>query len=98
MQTDHVLDEILVADPADMSESKKIGFPVYSSEELTKAQKIAWCKAWRNDLESSGFSAMLRNEEPYELAKLAARVIWDVRLDTYRYMHDTSRYNDANTY
>ena len=23
-------------------------------------------------------------------------VIWDVRLDTYRYMHDTSRYNDAN--
>ena len=59
MQTDHVLDEILVADPADMSESKKIGFPVYPSEELTKAQKIAWCKAWRNYLESSGFSAML---------------------------------------
>ena len=25
-------------------------------------------------------------------------VIWDVRLDTYRYMHDTYRYNDANTY
>ena len=74
MSLDGVLNEILVADTNDgPTEVKKTAWAVYAGEELNKAQKIAWCKSWRSDLESNGFSALLRGQEPYELAKLKER-------------------------
>ena len=68
--------DVLVADDhnsASDNGSVKTTFPEFPSEKPTKSQKINWIESWTEDLNNSGYSALLRGEVPFEIAKLADR-------------------------
>ena len=72
---DTMFNSIFVADEsATVSEkSETTAWPIYPSETPTKAEKILWLQRFEYDARMSGYSASLRREDPFEIAKLAER-------------------------
>ena len=56
--------------------------PDYPDENPTKSALKAWLDAWRDELRATGYSSLLRGEEPYAMAKLAPRPLISVETGT----------------
>ena len=72
---DTLFNSLFVADEsATVTEkSETTAWPIYPSEKPTKAEKILWLQRFEYDARMSGYSASLRREDPFEIAKLAER-------------------------
>ena len=69
-----LLNTPFVADePAASDLSEKTAWPAYPGENPSKADKIRWLTRWESDARAAGYSAPLRREDPFEIAKLADR-------------------------
>jgi hypothetical protein len=68
---DPVLVDVLVADDGMSEKNGKTAWPEYPGETPSKKSLITWVEAWTEDLNTSGFSALLRKELPYEVQRLA---------------------------
>ena len=66
------MDFVFAAD-VDTAKTDKTSFPDFPGEDPPQADMLKWLDAWHNDLVTSGFSAHLRGELPFELAKLKPR-------------------------
>ena len=71
---DTLFNSLFVADEsATVTEkSETTAWPIYPSENPTKAEKILWLQRFEYDARMSGYSASLRREDPFEIAKLAS--------------------------
>ena len=65
----------LIADDikADTTDLQKTSFADYPDEKPNKVQLHSWVESWDDDLDASGYSALLRGEDPWALARLAQR-------------------------
>ena len=71
---DPIVKDILVAtEDSGKPEGGKTSYPDYPCENPSKTQKTEWIDTWDEDLQASGFSALLRGELPFEIAKLSER-------------------------
>ena len=66
------MDFVFAAD-VDTAKTDKTSFPDFPGENPPQADMLKWLDAWHDDLVTSGFSAHLRGELPFELAKLKPR-------------------------
>ena len=74
------MDYVFAAD-VDTAKTDKTSFPDYPGENPPQADMLKWLDAWHDDLVTSGFSAHLRGELPFELAKLKPRELLQVPTD-----------------
>ena len=74
------MDFVLAAD-AEAAKTDKTSFPDFPGENPPQAEMLKWLDAWHDDLVTSGFSAHLRGELPFELAKLKPRELLPVPTD-----------------
>jgi hypothetical protein len=69
-----LLAEVLVAEQADgITDNNGKSEPNFPGENPSKRELIAWVDTWEDLLNSSGYSALLRGKETFDLKKLAAR-------------------------
>ena len=74
------MDYVFAAD-VDTAKTDKTSFPDFPGENPPQADMLKWLDAWHDDLVTSGFSAHLRGELPFELAKLKPRELLPVPSD-----------------
>ena len=74
------MDFVFAAD-VDTAKTDKTSFPDFPGENPPQAEMLKWLDAWHDDLVTSGFSAHLRGELPFELAKLKPRDLLPVPSD-----------------
>ena len=74
------MDFVFAAD-VDTAKTDKTSFPDFPGENPPQADMLKWLDAWHDDLVTSGFSAHLRGELPFELAKLKPRELLPVPPD-----------------
>ena len=74
------MDFVFAAD-VDTAKTDKTSFPDFPGENPSQADMLKWLDAWHDDLVTSGFSAHLRGELPFELAKLKPRELLPVPSD-----------------
>ena len=76
---DPIVSEILVAiEDGGKPEGGKTSYPDYPGEHPSKTLLNEWVDSWSEDLGSGGYSAVLRGELPFEIAKLAPRPPLDI--------------------
>ena len=76
------MDSLFVVDEAATPGSGgKTSFPDFPGEAPTKLEIVTFIETWTDDLNSTGFSAPLRNQLPFELAKLKRRDLLTVPAD-----------------
>ena len=59
------MDFVFAAD-VDTAKTDKTSFPDFPGENPPQAEMLKWLDAWHDDLVTSGFSAHLRGELPFE--------------------------------
>ena len=69
---DAMFNQVMIADDA-QADSGKASWPAFPGERPAKQKLIAWIDAWEDDLNTAGFSAILRGELPFECQKLKPR-------------------------
>ena len=79
-EIDNLFATVLVsmADDGKTESPTKSSFPDYPEENPTKSAAIRWLDTWEDDLNSSGYAAIMRGELPHDVARLTDRELLDV--------------------
>ena len=77
---DAMFNQVMIADDA-QADSGKPTWPAFPGERPAKQKLIAWLDAWEDDLNTAGFSAIMRGELPFECQKLKPRELLSVPAD-----------------